>query len=62
MLGKPVFRDTRITVEFILERMGQGASHEDLIENFEGLTESHLVAAVAYAALVVRHDEMVVSE
>ncbi len=25
MLGKPIFRQTRITVEFVLERLSQGA-------------------------------------
>lgn len=61
MLGKPVFRGTRITVEFVLERLAQGARPEDLIRSHPGLTEEHLKAALAYALSVVRQDELVLN-
>ncbi|NOS99358.1 MAG: DUF433 domain-containing protein [Phycisphaerales bacterium] len=60
-LGKPVFKDTRLTVEFVLERMGDGATAEDLIDNYVGLTPEHIRAATAYAAAVLRRDELVYS-
>lgn len=50
MLGKPVFKGTRLTVEFILERLGQGASEQELLENYIGLRPEHIRAAQAYAA------------
>ena len=50
MLGKPVFKGTRLTVEFILERLGQGADVEELLESYEGLLPEHIRAAQAYAA------------
>jgi uncharacterized protein (DUF433 family) len=59
MLGKPVFKGTRLTVEFILERLGQGASIEELLESYVGLLPEHIRAAQAYAASVLRHDELV---
>jgi uncharacterized protein (DUF433 family) len=59
MLGKPVFKGTRLTVEFILERLGQGASVEELLESYVGLRPEHIPAAQAYAASVLRHDELV---
>ena len=59
MLGKPVFRGTRLNVEFILERLGQGATVEELLANYEGLRPEHIHAAQAYAASVLRHDEVV---
>jgi uncharacterized protein (DUF433 family) len=59
MLGKPVFKGTRLTVEFILERLGQGASVEELLESYVGLRSEHIRAAQAYAASVLRHDEVV---
>ena len=61
MLGKPIFVGTRITVEFILERLAQGANTQELIENYEGLQSEHIAAALAYAASLVRHDELVAS-
>ena len=59
MLGKPVFKGTRLTVEFILERLGQGAAVEELLESYVGLRLEHIRAAQAYAASVLRHDEVV---
>jgi uncharacterized protein (DUF433 family) len=59
MLGKPVFKGTRLTVEFILERLGQGAAVEDLLDAHVDLRPEHIHAAQAYAASVLRHDELV---
>jgi uncharacterized protein (DUF433 family) len=61
MMGKPVFRGTRITVEYILERLSEGATPQELLDNYEGLRPEHIPAALAYAAAVLRHDELVVS-
>jgi len=51
MLGKPVLKGTRITVEFVLERMAQGATVKELVDNYGGLRAEHIPAALAYAAL-----------
>jgi uncharacterized protein (DUF433 family) len=59
MLGKPVFKGTRITVEFILERLGEGAGEQELLDNYIGLRPEHVRAAHAYAAAVLRGDELV---
>jgi uncharacterized protein (DUF433 family) len=61
MLGKPIFRGTRITVEFILERLAQGARPEDLVSSHPPLTTEHIKAALAYAVSVVRQDELLLS-
>lgn len=58
MLGKPIFRDTRITVEFVLERLAQGARPDDLVRSHPPLTLAHIQAALAYAVSVVRQDEL----
>ena len=58
MLGKPVFRGTRLTVEFVLERLAEGARPEDLIRSHPPLTAEQVRAALAYAVSVVRHDEL----
>ena len=49
MLGKPVFVGTRITVEFVLDRLSRGANVEELIANYEGLRSEHVSAALACA-------------
>lgn len=61
-LGKPIFKGTRLTVEFILERLGDGAVVDDLVSNYVGLTPEHVRAATAYAAAVLRRDELIYSE
>jgi uncharacterized protein (DUF433 family) len=50
MLGKPVFEGTRLTVALILERLGQGARPDDLLEAYPQLRPEHIQAAQAYAA------------
>jgi uncharacterized protein (DUF433 family) len=61
MLGKPVFRGTRITVEFVLERLSQGAHPDDLVRSHPPLTAEHVKAALAYAVSVVRQDELLLT-
>ena len=59
MLGKPVFKGTRLTVEFVLERLSQGATADELVQNYVGLRPEHIPAALAYAASVLRNEEVV---
>lgn len=61
MLGKPVFCGTRITVEFILERLAQGARADDLLRSHPSLTHEYIMGALAYAVSVVRQDELLLS-
>jgi uncharacterized protein (DUF433 family) len=55
-LGKPVVRGTRITVEFLLEKLGAGESIADLLRAHPRLTEAGVRAALLYAAAVLRCD------
>lgn len=50
MLGKPVIRGTRITVELILCKLGAGETMEQIIESHPRLTSEQIQAALAYAA------------
>ena len=50
MVGKPIIRGTRITVELILERLGNGATDQDIIDAFPHLRVEHVRAAQAFAA------------
>lgn len=59
MLGKPVIRGTRIPVELLLRKLGEGASERELLEDYPQLTAADIRAAVAYGAASVAHEEVV---
>lgn len=62
MLGKPVIRGTRITVELILRKLGEGATEGHLLDAYPGLTPEDIRAAVAYAADTLAHEETILVE
>jgi uncharacterized protein (DUF433 family) len=49
LVGKPVIKDTRLAVEFILELISEGWSEADMLRNYPGLTREQILACVAYA-------------
>ena len=62
MLGKPVIRGTRITVELILRKLSEGATEQELLEAYPPLESEDIRAAIAYAADTVSHEETLVTE
>ncbi len=50
MMGRPVIRGTRITVELILRKLAEGASEGDLLEDYPHLKKEDIRAVVAYGA------------
>jgi uncharacterized protein (DUF433 family) len=59
MLGKAVIRGTRITVELILRKLGEGASEADLLDAYPRLAREDIQAAIRYAADALAHEEVV---
>ena len=62
MLGKPVIRGTRITVELILRKLSEGATEEMLLDAYPTLTREGIRAAIAYAADILAHEETIILE
>jgi uncharacterized protein (DUF433 family) len=60
MMGKPVIRGTRITVELILRKLSEGASEKELLEAYTKLKREDIQAAIRYAADTLAHEEMVI--
>ncbi len=58
MAGKPAFKGTRLTVEFILKQLGAGMNHQDLLDQYPTLKPEHIQAAMLYAADVVGMDRL----
>lgn len=56
MMGKPVIKGTRITVESILERLAAGETIEQILEAHPRLTREAILAALDFAAQALRAD------
>lgn len=55
LLGKAVIRGTRIPVELILRKLGEGANIAELLDAHPRLTEDDVRAALTYAAQTLAH-------
>ena len=53
MVGKPVIRGLRITVEQLLQALAGGAGERDLLEDYPELEPEDIRAALLYAADLV---------
>lgn len=61
MMGKPIIRGTRITVEVLLRKLAEGASEDDLLDAYPRLTRGDIRAAIGYAADTVAHEETLIT-
>lgn len=48
LLGKPVVKGTRLSVEFILGLYAEGWTEEQILENYPSLRKESLLAVFAY--------------
>lgn len=58
MLGKPVIRGTRLTVEIIVEKIAYGAAFEDIMKDYPFIAKDDIRASLLYAAKSVAHEEI----
>ena len=59
MLGKPVVRGTRITVELVLRKLSQGATTADLLLMYPQLEAADVQAALEYATALLAREEII---
>lgn len=59
MLGKPVIRGTRIPVEILVRKLGEGATETDLLDAYPRLTSVDIRAALSYAADSLAHETVI---
>jgi uncharacterized protein (DUF433 family) len=61
MVGKPVIKGTRVTVESILRKLGAGWTIEQIIDAHPHLKPEDIYAAAAYAADTVANEDIELS-
>lgn len=58
LLGKPVVKGTRLSVEFILGLFAAGWTEQQVMENYPTLTRDALRAVFAFAAECMREEAL----
>lgn len=56
LVGKPVIRGTRISVELVIEMLAEGWSEQDILDNYSHITCEDILACLHYAAERLRSD------
>jgi uncharacterized protein (DUF433 family) len=49
MVGKPVIKGTRLTVEYVLNLLAHGTSFDEILQEYEGLTLEDIRACLLFA-------------
>ncbi|MFW6181534.1 MAG: DUF433 domain-containing protein [Spirochaetota bacterium] len=57
MVGKPVIRGTRLTVEFILNLLAHGATVDDILREYDRLTKEDIQACLLFATRALADTE-----
>lgn len=58
LVGKPVVKGTRLSVEFIIGLLAQGWSEAEVLRNYPGLTADDIKACLAYAGDVIKSERI----
>lgn len=56
--GKPIVRDMRVSVELILSLLSQGATQEELLDDYPELEPEDIRACIVYAYTVISGDTL----
>ena len=58
MVGKPVIKGTRVTVELILRQLAQGVSADEILKNYAHLKREDIYVALEYAGGLVEKENV----
>lgn len=58
LAGKPVIRNTRLSVDFIVGLLGGGWGEADILANYPGLVHDDIAACLAYASEVLQAEKV----
>lgn len=57
MSGKPVIKGTRLTVEYILNLLAHGATFEEVLSEYTGVTRDDIRACLLFATKALESTE-----
>lgn len=55
LLGKPVFKGTRIPIYVVLDMLAEGMTNQEIIKSYPDLTEEDIKAAIRFASDTAKH-------
>jgi uncharacterized protein (DUF433 family) len=58
MVGKPVFKGTRIPLYIILDLIGDGIPEEEIIKIYPDITVEDIKAALKFASMMMERQEI----
>ena len=59
LVGKPIIKGTRISVELILDRVADGWTTEDVLAAYPNIKRDDVLAALSFAAEIFREERFV---
>jgi len=54
MVGKPVIRGTRLTVDYVLNLLAHGTTEKEILEEYKGLAEEDIRACFLFATKALK--------
>jgi uncharacterized protein (DUF433 family) len=58
LVGKPIIKGTRISVEFVIDLLARGWTTEQILKEYDHLTADDIRACLAYAAELVQEERV----
>ena len=58
LVGKPVIKGTRISVELVIDLMARGYTSQQILEQYDHLKPEDIQACLAYASEVLRSERV----
>jgi Uncharacterized conserved protein len=58
LVGKPVIKGTRISVEFVINLLSRGWTEEQILKEYDHLTREDIQACLAYASDVLKSERV----
>lgn len=57
LVGKPIIKGTRISVEFVLELLANGWTYEEILKEYPQLKKEDIQAAIRYSLEIIKDEK-----